>query len=47
MCVEIIHVAYAKYDIMITTQMKRKPVTGVRMHQRLEAKVILCTKSYQ
>ena len=47
MCVEIIHEAYAKYDIMIPTQMKRKPVTGFRIHQRLEAKVILCTKSYQ
>lgn len=36
-----------KNDIMISAQMKRKPVTGLRIHQRIEAKVILCTKTYQ
>ena len=47
MCVVVIHDAYAKSYIMTSTQMKRKPVTGLHIHQRIEAKVILCTKTYQ
>ena len=47
MCAKLKYKPYAKHDVMISTQMKRKPVTGLRIHQRLEAKVILCTKSYQ